>query len=624
VRPVTTRTAKKFAAQDPERQYIAFAVCALCFFGATAAILHQLHQLQVQERHELVKRAERQREREWTIPAPRGTIVDAQGLPLAHSQPVWHLFCDPDWVHDKLYATVALAPVLGMSRDELRDVLDGSRNGVALARDLDEEACKAVQAVFASYRERHGQTLGGLYLRPAYKRTYPQGNLAPHVIGMQLADGSGGSGVEAAVNSQLSGREGRERILETARRQPMPDDRFQVVAPDPGAQVQLSIIAPIQRRLQESLLAAVAKHQPTSASGVVVNPATGAIVAMASYPDFALDDWHYSEETQDQFRNNVLNFVYESGSTMKPLIAGAAVVDGLVNWNTSIFCENGRWTARIGNSRRTINDHSFKYGGHQYLTVTEGVAKSDNILMAKLGIQLGPERLYEWVRNYGFGHRTGIDIGGEDRGVVRPREKWDVINSCMSVPMGHELSVTPLQMAMAHAAVANRGIYNPPHLVERILSVASGSELAGQKELPLPRRGQSRRVLTPEAAVGIQTAMTKTMTEGTGKRLQLDGYSSAGKTGTTEMLVDVPLANGRKVKRYSKSNHIGSFVCWAPAEPGRAVSLVALVVVEDPQKNGHYGSQTAGPVVQEVLQFGLEYLNVPPSYEVPLMADVRP
>ena len=190
--------------------------------------------------------------------------------------------------------------------------------------------------------------------------------------------------------------------------------------------------------------------------------------------------------------------------------------------------------------------------------------------------------------------------------------------------MGHELSVTPLQMAMAHAAVANRGIYHPPHLIERIVSVASGSDLGGQRELPLPRRGQSRRVLTPDAALGIQTAMTKTMTEGTGKRLQLDGYTSAGKTGTTEMLVDVQLPSGETVKRYSKSDHIGSFVCWAPAEPGRAAALVALVVVEDPQKNGHYGSQTAGPVVQDVLQFGLEYLNIPRSYDVPLMAGMQP
>ena len=215
------------------------------------------------------------------------------------------------------------------------------------------------------------------------------------------------------------------------------------VVPVPGAQVAVTLVAPIQRRLQESLQAAVQRHRPTSAAGVVVDPTTGAIVAMASYPDFDLSDWQYTEEIKNNFRNNVLNFVYESGSTMKPLVAGAAVVEGIVNWQSEVFCENGRWTARIGNSRRTISDHSYKYGGHQYLTVSEGVAKSDNILMAKLGIELGPDRLYTWIRRFGFGSRTGLDIGGEDSGVVRPRSKWDVINSCMSVPMGHELSVTP-------------------------------------------------------------------------------------------------------------------------------------------------------------------------------------
>ena len=244
-----------------------------------------------------------------------------------------------------------------------------------------------------------------------------------------------------------------------------------------------------------------------------------------------------------------------------------------------------------------------------------GVAKSDNILQAKIGLQLGPERLYEWTRAFGFGARTGYDLGGEDSGIIRPKDKWDLINSCMSIPMGHELAVTPLQMVMAHAAVANRGLYHPPRLVKRIVRRDAGTGLV--QELPVPNRGESRRILSAPAALGIQSAMNKTMTEGTGTRVQLDGYSSAGKTGTTEKLITITTASGRTKKVYSDRNHIGSFVCWAPAEEGRQAALVALVVIDDPQENGHYGSQTAAPVVQDVLQFGLEYLNVPRSYQPP-------
>jgi len=233
------------------------------------------------------------------------------------------------------------------------------------------------------------------------------------------------------------------------------------------------------------------------------------------------------------------------------------------------------------------------------------VAKSDNILMAKLGLELGPERPHHWITHLGFGRQTGIELPGEDAGIVLPRHRWDRLNSCMSVPMGHEVAVTPLQMAMAHAAVANDGVWLPPRIVRRVFTVDQHS--GERRDLELRPTPEPRRLYTVEDAAQIEAAMRLTMTGGTGARVQLDGWSSAGKTGTTEKLVDVRVGD-RVVKRYSDDQHIGSFVCWTPAEPGLTPQLLALVVIDDPSENGHYGSQTAAPVVQRVLQFGMDHL----------------
>jgi cell division protein FtsI (penicillin-binding protein 3) len=323
---------------------------------------------------------------------------------------------------------------------------------------------------------------------------------------------------------------------------------------------------------------------------------------MASWPTFDLITARDEGiEDLDLTRNQAIQIVYESGSTVKPLIAGAAVSEGIARWDEKVFCENGQWTYRNGRAARTIHDHSFKHGGHQWLTVAEGVAKSDNILMAKLGVRLGPQKLHEWITHFGFGQETGIDLAGESAGVVHPLAKWTPTGACMSVPIGHEFSVTPLQMAMAHAAVANRGTWNPPRLVDRVFTI--DPESGRVRDLSVPPLRPARRIFSEHDALEVQDAMCLVMEEGTGVKSQLDGYSSAGKTGTTEKLID---------GRYADDRHIGSFIAWAPAERSRPAELLVLCVIDDPRRNGHYGSQTAAPVAAKLLQYGLEeVLQVP-------------
>lgn len=560
-------------------------------FGALFVLLgFKLHEIQVEQADRFMQLGENQRSRVWTLSAPRGAILDAEGTPLAVSGGVWQCFADPDWMSDKLTAITQLPAILHVPRDQLEAHFESGRNGRLLADDLTDAQADAVRAL----------DLPGIHLRRAYARDYPAGYLASHSLGFVLADGSGGAGIEQAYQTQLAGQAGRQEVQLDARGRPFIDETCERTPAVPGADVSLTLVLPIQAELEAALAEAVERHQATSAAAIVVRPTTGEIVAMASWPTF--DPADFGDAVADQFRNNVLAFVYESGSTMKPLIAGAAVAEGLFNWQQEIFCEDGRWTHRVGRARRTIHDHSFKYGGHQDLTVAEIVAKSDNIGMAKMGIALGPQRLYDWVQQYGFGRRSGIELPGENVGIVLPRRRWNELGSCMSVPMGHEIAVTPLQMAMAHAAVANEGLWLPPRVVRR---VSRRDPLSGAvQQVETEPRPQPRRILSARDARAIEAAMRLTMTDGTGKRLQLSRWTSAGKTGTTEKLI-----NGR----YADDRHIGSFVCWAPADPDRLPELVALVVVDDPRENGHYGGQTGGPVVQRVLEFGLNHLGVPPS-----------
>lgn len=557
-----------------------------CLFGVLG---FRLHALQVTQREHLVSLGERQRIRSYVLPASRGGIYDVTGAPIAVSRTAWTLRADPTRMDDRLRATVELARVIpGLDRDELRRHFESGRDGRTLIRGLNDEQAAAVRAL----------KLKHVALERESERMWPGGAIAAHVVGFVNADGRGGAGIEQAIDQSLAGTPGRETMQVDALGKPVLDGSGETVAAANGANLQLTIDVPVQLELEGALAEAAAKHRPLGAAGLVVRPATGEIVAMASWPAF--DPRVREGLTPEAMQNRAVQMVYEPGSTLKPLVAGAAAAEGLARWEERIFCEHGRWTNRVGRASRTITDHSVTHGGHGELTVIEGIALSDNILMAKLGQRLGPERLYDWIVRLNFGRRLGICLPGEGAGIVNPRSRWNLLGACMSVPMGHEIAVTPLQLAMAHAAVANRGTWLPPLLAKRMWQDDPG----GPRDLPLPHIGSPVRVFAEADAAQIEMAMTHTMTKGTGRKADLDGYVAAGKTGTTMKLVD---------GRYSDQAHVGSFVCWAPAQPGAPVAdkLLCLIAVDQPSENGHYGSEVAAPYVQRVLQFALERARVP-------------
>lgn len=559
----------------------------VCLFGLLG---FRLHTLQVEQSGELRAIGEKQRVRTWTLPANRGAVYDGSGAPVVVSQSGWTLAADPSFMDDRLRATVEIARIVpGLEREALRAQFESGKNGRTLAKGLSDEQATAVRAL----------KLTGLTLTRESLRAWPGGPVAGHVVGFVNTDGKGGGGIEQTLDARLSGTPGKETLQVDAMGKPVLDASGETLPPVHGANVQMTIEVPVQHELEAALAEAGEKHAPKGAAGIVIRVATGEIVAMASWPTF--DPLDRATFSPDALNNRAVQLVYEPGSTFKPLVAGAAEAEGLTRFDEVIYCERGRWTNRVGKAARTITDHSVTHGGHGNLTVTEGIALSDNILMAKLGLRLGPERLYDWVVRLHFGRKLGICLPGEGAGIVNAKSKWNQLGACMSVPMGHEIAVTPLQLAMAHAAIANRGTWLPPRLIKRIWQEGE----AGSRDLPLPPdAGTAGAVFEAGDAAQIEQAMTHTMTEGTGKKADLDGYIAAGKTGTTMKLV-----NGR----YSDTEHVGSFVCWAPAQPDAAVAdkLLCLIAVDDATKNGHYGSEVAAPYVQRVLQFALERARVP-------------
>lgn len=555
----------------------------LVFAGLFAYVAFRLQVLQIDEAERLAAKGERQRTRTLTIQPPRGNIYDADGVPLAVSDGTWTVTADPVYMDDRLRATVELSRILDISREDLRKEFELPKNGRTLARGINDEQARQIKAL----------KLGGIMVTREYTRRYPEGPIAPHALGFVLRDGKGGAGIEQVYDSDLSGTPGKETLTVDALGKPSLTNAESIPA-QPGAHVQLTINAAIQRILEEALMEQVTKSKPLSAAGLVIRPSTGEVVAMASWPTF--DPTDLSKLQVSALRNNVLTFPYEPGSTMKPLFAGAAVADGLTTFSEMIDGEHGAWTYSEGRAKRTIHE---KTGGHGVISVTDGIALSDNILMAKLGVRMQPERVKEWMHQFGFGRKVGFTLPGEESGILPRAQTWTRINEGMSLPIGHGIMVTPLQLAMAHAAIANGGIWLPPKLVRRIWTLTDGDR---ERDLPMPVLQDPRRIYSPTVAAALQEAMTHTLTEGTAKNFQLDGYTAAGKTGTAEKVV-----NGH----YSNGDNIGSFVCWAPAEPQVRAELLCLVVVDDPAVGKGFGAVVAAPVVQQVLQRSLAYLQVP-------------
>jgi cell division protein FtsI/penicillin-binding protein 2 len=563
-------------------------------FGVAALVLGgRLAQLQWLGAASLSERAARQRVYVETVPARPGEIVDRTGRLLAITLKAPSLYAVPRSIRDPQEFAAAVGPAAGVEADKLAADLarNADRSFLWIRRRLAPDQADAVR--------RLKLPRGSWGLRDEYVRRYPQGTLAAHVLGLRDIDGVGRGGVEQRFDRLLRGDDGRRVVLRDARGRAV-DVRDELTDPPvPGRTLVLTLDAIVQLDAERALDRLMAEHRPLGACALVADVKTAELLAVVSRPTFDPND--PAAAAPEAWPNRAVTAVYEPGSTFKPLVVAWATDVGLLAPDERIDCEGG--TYRSG--RRVLHDHH----GYGELSVTDILVKSSNIGMAKIGERLGIEGLHRCVTAFGFGRPTGVPLPGEQAGVVRPLDRWNDY-SVGSVPMGHEIAVTPLQLLTAHVALANGGKLVSPRLVLRDVDPI----LSGEKEPRTDRYAQvTSKVVAPEVARWVVgEAMTEVVRRGTGKAARLDGYTVFGKTGTAQKF---DAAAGQ----FSNERHVVSFVAGAPADDPK---VLVLVMVDEPAGAEQAGGTVAAPAAAEILRRTLLHLGVP--YDRPAEVAGRP
>jgi cell division protein FtsI/penicillin-binding protein 2 len=548
---------------------------------AWLVIVGRMVQLQVWDRSNLADRAQRQREvAEDILPRP-GDIFDSHGRLLATTVRTRSLYIVPSHISKPWSAAQQLAAALDMTADELLERIGrhADKHFLWIKRRLSDAEVERLRTL-----ELRADQWG---YRDEFRRVYPQGAIAAHVIGLRDIDGVGRGGVEEGCDDRLRGRPGRRMLARDAL------GRVIDVRSDPdrpaidGESITLTLDTVVQLFVERELDRLAATWKPESCCSIVLEPHTGAILAMASRPAFDPND--PSAAAADAWKNSAVADIYEPGSTIKPCFVAYGLDLGLLRTDDQFHCEHGRY--RMG--RRWLHDH------HPYgtLSLTDVLVKSSNIGMAKIGERLTNEHLHAAAAAFGFGRKTGIELPGELSGILRPLEDWTSY-STGSIPMGHELAVTPLQLITAHATLANAGARPRPRLVR-----GATSQDDWQRD--------QQPVVDPEVARWLVAGpMREVITRGTGRKAQIAGYEVFGKTGTAQSLSP---SGGYRHGRY-----ISSFVCGAPVDQPR---VLVLVVVNQATEGGEaFGGTAAAPVAAEILRQTLVYLRVSPGDAAPSVA----
>jgi cell division protein FtsI/penicillin-binding protein 2 len=503
------------------------------------------------------------------VPARRGTITDRHGVELAVAQPADDIAADPLLIRDPLTLAGKLAPLLGVAQQDLLAKLsDRHRGFVYLERQVPGSRARLVASLNAA----------GITPIPSARRVYPQGWLASQLLGVAGIDGQGLSGLEYSEDRVLHGRDGERRIVRDALGQPISlrDER----AMRAGHNIRLTLDAAIQDRAERVLAQVGQKFAPKGALALVMDPRDGELLAVANWPRVDANDPAGAPPYAKQDR--AVQAAYEPGSTFKPFTVAGALEQGLVTPDTAFDL-----APSIQVADRTINDAEAR--GAETLTTAQILAHSSNVGAITIGLRLGAQSFDWWVRRFGFGQTTGSDLPAEGTGIV-PRPDQYSGSSMGNLPIGQGLAVTPLQMATAYAAIANGGILRPAHIVGSV----------DGRPLRTPR---GQRIISAATAASIRTMLEGVLAAGgTASEVSIPGYQLAGKTGTAQK--PDPQTGG-----YSDTKFVASFVGFAPA---RDPKLLVAVMVDEPQGE-YFGGLVAAPAVQEVMQFALPYLRIPPG-----------
>lgn len=531
--------------------------------------------LQVINRDYLLKLADRQHQKVIPLTPARGTIYDTNGAALAVSVEMDSCYAEPKSIADLRTAAARLAPVLEMPQETVFRRLQGNRNFVWLKRRLTPDVAKRV----------HELDIEGIGFVKETKRYYPNSEVASHVIGFTGLDPEGLEGIERRYDSTILGGTGYLVTERDALGRNVALKGTVVQNGAMGHNVTLTLDKNIQYIAEKELAKAVTNSGAKAGTAIVMDPNTGRVLAMSNFPTYNLNS--HGDYASSVWRNRAVADSYEPGSTFKTFLIAAALEEKLVRPGDGINCEGGSYA--IGG--RTIHD-THKYGR---LSVAEILKYSSNIGVAKIGSKLGASRLYSYLKNFGIGEKSGIDLPGETSGTLRQWSQWYGIDLA-TISFGQGVTASSVQLTAAFSAIANGGVLMKPYLVEKITD-SDGNVVTTFG--PQARR----RVVSPETAKSVASMLEGVAADGgTGTNASVEGYRVAGKTGTAQK-VD-PITKG-----YSASKRTASFIGFVPARKPR---LTILVMIDEP-KTSPYGGVVAAPAFSAIALQSLCYLKVPPD-----------
>ncbi|MGI9075401.1 MAG: penicillin-binding protein [Bryobacteraceae bacterium] len=550
----------------------------LILCGWAFLILVRLFDLQVFAHDQYVKLGESQQEKLEVIDAPRGAILDRHGNYLAISSPSQFVVVDPQRIPNKEFAAALLARILDLDTAKLQTDLE------AAAASKHRHGYFVVDPHVSNEKAEtlRGMKLDWLEIREGRLRSYPNGQLAAHAIGNVGGDGKGAAGVELKLDKELAGKPGLMRLKIDVKRRAYASETDRT--PDIGKNVGLTIDSQLQQVAEEALRASVISNHAAHGSLVAMNPKTGEILALANYPTYDPNERLHFGELPRGREDLAVVAPFEPGSVFKVITLSAALETTRLRPETIINCGNGSMTI-FG---RVVHDHK----SYPALSMEDVLAKSSNIGAIRIGMTVGTKNLYDYIRRFGFGRRTGIELPAEAPGMVRPLARWQP-TSIGSVPMGHEISVTSVQLAQAGSVIANGGFLVHPHLVAWKQAPGGAREKA--------KVSRPVQVLQPQNVMTMRMMMHRvTMPGGTAQRVHISGYTLAGKTGTAQIY---DFAHRVYTHKYN-----ASFLGFAPMENP---VIVIVVTVTGTTGLAGYGGAAAGPAFETVMATALRLMDVP-------------
>lgn len=572
---------------------IRFVWMAVFFMFWACLIGARLFWLQIVRHGEWEKRAAMQQQRTFEIAPRRGVLYDRNLRELAVTVNAESVYAVPTELgENRENASELLASIVHTDPEDKftaqKSILarfNASRNFAWVARKLSPEAIQRVREL----------NLKGVYFQKEFKRFYPNGDLNAQVLGYVGLDDTGLGGLEREFEEDLHGTPGRVLTAVDAKRHALDSEERE---PLPGQNLVLSIDANIQYIAERALDKQMEKMKADHGTVVVQDPHTGQILALAISPRYNPNDLKHQDPAL--LKNLAVSDVYEPGSTFKLLTYSAAIDGAGVEPTDIVDCQGGAMTM-FG---RTLHDDKSDHFGR--VTVQFALEHSSDVGAAKMALKLGNQRFYEYIKKFGFGERTGIELPSETRGLLRPAKKWEA-TSILSIAIGHEIAVTPIQLVTMVSTIANGGTYIPPHIILSETEQMKGdprlqpAAFHPSNQLPAKLPDGAHRVISELTAAKMRSMMHGTVVEGTGRSAALNGYSAGGKTGTAQKIDPV-------THTYSHTRTVASFAGIAPVS---SPAISVAVIIDNPTVGTRYGAETSAPVFKEVAQQTLEYLGVP-------------